>query len=207
MIKGEIAAVGPSGFKGGSGIQTRDIGFGILSGTTAVISDYNPLSELDRIAAVLRRHDRGSTEGAALDYTASLSDNERRRAAIELREADRAFYKFSHRLDDFCAFLALDNIERISAWASHREHPRAVPDQVHDCRRCRGSPDQDAGRALRGASRRGDGPPFRLLAQAGGGGLTGCRGLKEVGVRASPANPPARAAPGPRARRGRRRRR
>lgn len=122
-IEGDLASVGPSGFRGGGGIQTRDVGFGVLAGATAVISDYNPLSELARIVAMLRRHDQGSREEATLDYAASLNDAERRRAVIELREADRAFYKFRDRLDDFCAFFSPDNIERISAWASHPEHP------------------------------------------------------------------------------------
>ena len=52
-IDAKLADIGPSGFKGSSGKQTRDVVFGSLAGTTAVINDFNPVAELNRIEAVL----------------------------------------------------------------------------------------------------------------------------------------------------------
>lgn len=122
-IDDNIVAIGPAGFKGSSGKQTRDIAFGILSGTTAVINDYNPIAELDRIKQVLQLYAGHPTEDAALNVICSMTDAERQWATTRLRQTDDAFRKFQSRIADFCAFFSPENIGRIGAWTSHSEHP------------------------------------------------------------------------------------
>jgi hypothetical protein len=53
-----------------------------------------------------------------------MDAEERRKAYVELAEANKAYAKFRQRLDDFVAFFAPDNIARIGAWASHASHPQ-----------------------------------------------------------------------------------
>lgn len=122
-IADNIVAIGPAGFKGSSGKQTRDITFGLLDGTTAVINDYNPVAELDRIRQVLQLYANHPSEVAALDAVCKMTDAERKWAMTRLRQTDDSFRKFQSRIADFRAFFARENIDRIGAWASHPEHP------------------------------------------------------------------------------------
>lgn len=121
-ITGSTAAVGPRGFQGTNGGNTRDVVFGPLAGTTALIRDYNPVSELNRIAAALCRHDKQSTEELALAYVVTLDSAARHKVYVELTEAAEAYERFRRRLIDFTAFFTPDNIARIQAWASHTAH-------------------------------------------------------------------------------------
>lgn len=66
-IDAKLAEIGPSGFKGSSGRQTRDALFGVLAGTTAVINDFNPVSDLNRIETVLRAVPDCRSEDEALE--------------------------------------------------------------------------------------------------------------------------------------------
>ncbi len=122
-IADNIIAIGPSGFKGSKGRQTRDTMFGLLAGTTAVINDYNPVAELYRIEQVLKLYAAYPTEEAALDAVCGMTDAERQWATTRLRQTDDAFRKFQNRIEDFCAFFSAENIARISAWTGHPEHP------------------------------------------------------------------------------------
>lgn len=122
-IADNIVAIGPSGFKGSNGRQTRDIVFGLLVGTTAVINDYNPVAELDRIEQVLKLYAGFPTEEAALNAICNMTDSERKWARNGLIKTDDAFRKFQRRIEDFCAFFSAANIGRIGAWANHPEHP------------------------------------------------------------------------------------
>jgi hypothetical protein len=123
-ITGELAATGPRGYRGTSGVSTRDIQFGMLGGTTALIGDYSPVKELDQITAALNHQNRGETEDAALEYIVTLNDAARRRAYVELTEAARSYSKFRNRLIDFVEFFEPDNIARVKTWASHPTHPQ-----------------------------------------------------------------------------------
>lgn len=122
-IDAKLAEIGPSGFKGSSGKQTRDAVFGVLAGTTAVINDFNPVSELNRIETVLRAFPECRSEDEALEAICRMLDAERKWATTRLRQTDSDFRKFQARMADFCAFFATANIARIDAWTQHPEHP------------------------------------------------------------------------------------
>jgi hypothetical protein len=122
-IDAKLAEIGPSGFKGSSGKQTRDAVFGVLAGTTAVINDFNPVSELNRIETVLRAFPECRSEDEALEAICRMPDPERKWATTRLRQTDSDFRKFQARMADFCAFFATANIARIDAWTQHPEHP------------------------------------------------------------------------------------
>ena len=122
-IDAELAEIGPSGFKGTSGKQTRDVVFGVLAGTMAVNNDYNPVAELDRIERVLKVYPACTSEEEALEEICRWSDRERRWASTSLRRADVEYRKFQSRMVDYCSFFSAENIARIDAWTSHPEHP------------------------------------------------------------------------------------
>lgn len=122
-IADNIAVIGPSGFRRADGRQTRDVVFGLLAGTTAVINNYDPVTELDNIELTLKPYATFPTEEAALDAICEMDPDDRKRATIQLRNSDGAFRKFQNRIEDFCAFFSPDNIRRINAWTSHPEHP------------------------------------------------------------------------------------
>jgi hypothetical protein len=122
-IDATIAEIGPSGFKGSSGKQTRDAVFGVLAGTTAVINDYNPMAELSRIEAILKAFTECGSEYDALEAICRMPDAERKWATSRLRQTDGDFRKFQARMADFCAFFTAENISRIDAWTQHPEHP------------------------------------------------------------------------------------
>lgn len=126
-IDAKLAEIGPSGFNGSSGKQTRDAVFGVLAGTTAVISDFNPVSELNRIETVLRAVPECRSEDEALEAICRMPDPERKWATTRLRQTDSDFRNFQARMADFCAFFATANIARIDAWTQHPEHPARFP--------------------------------------------------------------------------------
>ncbi|MCZ8081447.1 MAG: hypothetical protein O9289_20075 [Rhodobacteraceae bacterium] len=97
-IDAKIAEIGPSGFKGSSGKQTRDAVFGVLAGTTAVINDYNPMAELSRIEAVLKAFTECGSEYDALEAICRMPDAERKWATSRLRQMDGDFRKFQARM-------------------------------------------------------------------------------------------------------------
>lgn len=122
-IDAKLAEIGPSGFKGSSGKQTRDVVFGSLAGTTAVINDFNPVAELNRIEAVLKVFPPCGSEEDALEAICRMPGAERKWATTRLRQTDIDFRKFQARMADFCAFFTAENIARIDAWTQHPEHP------------------------------------------------------------------------------------
>ena len=122
-IDATIARIGPSGFQGANGRQTRDIMFGLLIGTTAIITNYNPARELDQIGAILEKCPMCTTEEEALEAVCQLTEKDCKWTATNLRETDRSFRRFQSRIADFCSFFTTDNIARIDAWTRHPEHP------------------------------------------------------------------------------------
>lgn len=122
-IDGAAAITGPAGFRGTSGVQTRDAVFGTLSGFAAVQVEFNPKAELDKIAEVLRRHSGCATQNDALNRVCQMSDRDRKWATAELQRAEADFQKLQGKMREFCEFFSAANIERISRWVSHPEHP------------------------------------------------------------------------------------
>ena len=95
----------------------------MLAGTTAVINDFNPMAELNRIEAVLKVFPECGSEDDALEAICRMPDGERKWATTRLRQTDSDFQKFQARMADFCAFFTAENIARIDAWTQHPEHP------------------------------------------------------------------------------------
>jgi hypothetical protein len=136
-IGGEIASIGPAGFRGaGSSVNTRDIEIGVLAGTTALISDYSPSAELGGVRRPFSAHDCQSNDEAVLNYIVSLSDTQRHRAVVELREAERAYERLIRRLNDFREFFSARNIERLNAWSSHNLNPEPFTASFERSRGC-----------------------------------------------------------------------
>jgi len=105
--------------------ETRDMVFGPLEGTTALIAKYSPVQELEAVRILLAEYAGGSTEEATFNYVVSLTadENRRRDAHARLRAADQFWDKFSARLRDFRQFWTRDNVERLNAYGSHRDSP------------------------------------------------------------------------------------
>jgi hypothetical protein len=122
-VGGDIAAIGPDGFGRSRGLQAREISFGKLEGSILAMANYNPVAELSRVIDRLRPCARWDDENVALDAVAVMDDQARRRTYGDLRAADTEFPKCIARMQEFAAFFAADNIERISAWAAHPGHP------------------------------------------------------------------------------------
>ena len=112
---------GPSGIRGrgGSAIETRDIDFGFLAGTTATIRDYRPVMELNDVHRNLSLLDFGGDEEAAIDFIARMTDAERRATLASLQLADKNFERFVARARDCLSFFADDNIERLNKFGTH----------------------------------------------------------------------------------------
>jgi hypothetical protein len=112
---------GPRGF-GGSGhlaADSRDINFGPLLGTTALIKDYNPVKELrdvEQNIGFLGVHD---DEEEALNFIAAMSPEERTASVASLELAEKRFARFAARLRDCLAFFSEENISRLGRFGSH----------------------------------------------------------------------------------------
>jgi hypothetical protein len=105
--------------------ETHDRVFGPLEGTTALISKYDPVRELEAIRMLLADYAGGTTAEATFNYIVSLTADEDRRldAHARLRAADQIWDKFSARLRDFRRFWARDNLERLDAYGAHPDSP------------------------------------------------------------------------------------
>lgn len=112
---------GPAGFRGRSGseVETRDHELGTLRGMTAVIGDYNPVSELENIRRQLESFVFRGDEEAALDFVVELDDAKRRAAVAIMQEIDRYYIKFIKRLKDFENFFSRENIELLRQYGNH----------------------------------------------------------------------------------------
>lgn len=113
----DVLAGGPRGLGRGD-VDSRDHEFGYLGGTTALLSNYRPLTELDDAIRSLDSFDFAVTEEEALDRIAEFKERERRAAVAICDLVDKSFEKLTSRLDDFAAFWSRDNIERIGAFGA-----------------------------------------------------------------------------------------
>jgi hypothetical protein len=103
--------VGPAGFRGrgSTDIETREIDFGLLSGTIAVNADYNPVKELETITRQLASIDPLPTEEAALNFICEITIEQRRAAVAILEGVDWGVERFVDRLRGFEQFFTADN--------------------------------------------------------------------------------------------------
>ncbi|WP_125901186.1 hypothetical protein [Methylobacterium indicum] len=116
---------GPAGFggRGNSEIDSRDVVFGRLAGTTALLSNYRPKVELEDAIRTAASFDFSGDEEAALDLIAGM-DNRTRRAAVDIVQlVDQYYEKFISRLKDFVEFWDADNMSRLNAFGSSPLNP------------------------------------------------------------------------------------
>ncbi len=112
---------GPAGFRGRGdfGAQSRDIDFGYMRGTTALIKIYQPVTELNDIDRNISFLNFDGDEEDALNFIAAMSDSERRATVASLQLADQKYVRFSERVQDCLAFFSPDNIDRLNCFGSH----------------------------------------------------------------------------------------
>jgi len=115
------AGVGPSGYRGGDNPSVTFREFGRLDGSTALLSTYNPLQELDQAYRWLAHYTGKATEEEALEYIVGLSPQDRKMAAGHIASATAAFARYQQRLADFGSFFSPANLDRVAAWASAPE--------------------------------------------------------------------------------------
>ncbi|MGA0530779.1 hypothetical protein [Hansschlegelia sp. KR7-227] len=123
---------GPAGFRGTSGVQTRDVSFGYLRGLTVLQSKFDPVAKLERLERELRLLDCGDTDDATLTFVIGLEEADRRRAVIWLKEADKEFMEIMKSLGDVEAFFAPRNIDAIRRWSLHRDNMHTITVVDHD---------------------------------------------------------------------------
>jgi hypothetical protein len=116
----EIQYVGPAGFRGRGRleIETREHDFGIMSGAVAVISDYNPVKELEMLIRQLESVDALPTEDAALDFIVAIDERQRHAGVAIMEGVDVGVIKFSNRLRDFLQFFTRENAAVLNAFGT-----------------------------------------------------------------------------------------
>lgn len=120
-MEGDGTGVGPVGL--GRDGRTRTIEFGIMRGSTALISDYNPIADLARVYRYCDGYSIGTSEAAAIDFIAAMDRKNADTAVQKLGHARVSYLRFRDRLRDFLAFFDESNIETINNWASHPLNP------------------------------------------------------------------------------------
>ena len=125
-ISREMAELGPAGFKGSGGQQTRNIDFGVLSGAVAVSDAFKPLARIDDIRSVLSTYAGLNSEEEALDKICDMTDAVRGKTVEVLKEADDKLQKFERDMGGFCEFFSQDNIGRINKWGDHPKNVVAI---------------------------------------------------------------------------------
>lgn len=122
-ISEDLAATGPRGFGSGGGRDTRDIELGFLKGSTALLREYDPVKELQRIATSLAPLQLSSSDVETLELLLSAPPREIALVATRIREAAKAYERFRERLHDAAAFFATDNLQLIATWGRHPLQP------------------------------------------------------------------------------------
>lgn len=125
VISSEAAAVGPAGFRGSS-TQTRTHSVGVLRGTTAVRSEFDPVQPIDMTIARLSPLVCGSSQDEIIEFVYGLEPADRKLAVAHIKEAGRTFSKVTAMLADFRDFFDPDNLATINAWGAHENSVNPV---------------------------------------------------------------------------------
>lgn len=118
----EVKGYGPAGYRRGD-VLSRDVEFGQLRGTTATISNYRPVVELQDALRAATGFEFDGDESAALDLIAGMSLQERGAAVKIVQLVDGYYEKFISRLRDFADFWSTDNIKNLNAFGSSPLNP------------------------------------------------------------------------------------
>lgn len=105
----------------GSRFESIDHNFGSIIGSTALLSNYDPVKELEAVWRALDAYRWLNDESAVIDFIISLDqrESERHRAVVVLQNAERSFVKFQDRLRDFGLFFTNENFSRLTRWGAH----------------------------------------------------------------------------------------
>ncbi|WP_018407666.1 hypothetical protein [Methylocystis rosea] len=111
---------GPAGFRGhgDSAAETRDVDFGFMTGTTAVMKSYHPIKELHDVERNISFLNFEGDEADAIDFIAEMTDAERHATVASLQLADKNYVRFAERVKDCLAFFSPENIERLNRFGT-----------------------------------------------------------------------------------------
>lgn len=116
--------VGPAGFgRGNPKREAKPIEFGQLIGTTALIGDYKPVTELSYVYRNISVIPFDGDELAAIEFIGKLTPEERRAAVATLQIADRNYDKFVRRAKDCLDFFSAESAARLNAYGTHHLNP------------------------------------------------------------------------------------
>ena len=118
----EVKGYGPSGYRRGE-VLTRDVEFGQMRGTTALIRNYRPAVELEDAIRTANSFDFDGDEETALNIIADMSLKQRVAAVRIVQMVDSYYEKFIGRLRDFAEFWSTENIKNLNAFGSSPLNP------------------------------------------------------------------------------------
>jgi hypothetical protein len=91
--------------------------YGVLDGLTALRSKYDPLLELNAMAAALTQGNVGTDEERIFGTIIDMLPEDRTWTYTVLKRVDENQWpKFRDKLEDFCAFFEHDNLHRLARW-------------------------------------------------------------------------------------------
>jgi hypothetical protein len=111
---------GPAGFRGRgtTDIETREHNYGLMSGTLAVIQDYNPVKELEWLTRQLASVHALPTEDAALEFICAIDDRQRHAGVVIMEGVDEGIIKFTNRVREFLQFITRENAQVLNAFGT-----------------------------------------------------------------------------------------
>jgi hypothetical protein len=109
---------GPAGFqgRGTTNVETREHNYGLMTGTLAVIQDYNPVKELEFVTRQLESVHGLPTEEAALEFVTAITEQQRHAGVAIMQAIDEGTMKFANRVKEFLTFFTRENAEVLNAF-------------------------------------------------------------------------------------------
>lgn len=103
--------------------KSRTVEFGILRGSTALITEYNPIADLARVYRDCEGFDVGKSDADAVEFIVKLDSQKIANAVTMLEQARTDFQRFQKRIKDFLQFFDENNIAVLNAWSSSLLNP------------------------------------------------------------------------------------
>ena len=103
--------------------KSRTVEFGILRGSTALITEYNPIADLARVFRDCEGYEVGNSDADVIDFITSLDRHKIAKAVTMLGQARTDFERFQRRIRDFLQFFDENNIAVLNAWSSSTLNP------------------------------------------------------------------------------------
>ncbi|GLS50554.1 hypothetical protein [Methylobacterium gnaphalii] len=118
----EVKGYGPAGYRRGS-VLSRDVEFGQMRGTTALIRNYRPVVEPEDAIRTANSFNFDGDEETALNMIAEMSLKERGAAVRIVQMVDSYYEKFINRLRDFAEFWSAANIKNLNDFGTSPLNP------------------------------------------------------------------------------------